>query len=273
MFLRATAFATAVAFALPVYAQEGDADALFDALAMPQIIEIMREEGINYGQTIGQDLFSGAPSSEWAATVEMIYEYDRMEGTIRADFVEALDGVDVAPMLAFFTSEQGQQIIGLEVSARRALLDDAVEEASKEAAARAASEDTERYQLVQTFIETNDLVESNVVGALNSNYAFYLGLMQGGAFGGVLTEEQVLTDVWSQEEDIRQNSEEWLYSFLLMAYQPLEDADIEAYIAFSETESGEALNRALFAGFDPMFEGISSALGLAAATQMTSQEL
>ena len=75
---------------------------------------------------------------------------------------------------------------------------------------------------MRTFIETNNLIETNVAGALNTNYAFYMGLMDGQAFGGALTEEQVLSDVWSQEAEIRSNTTEWLYAFLWMAYQPPE---------------------------------------------------
>jgi hypothetical protein len=161
----------------------------------------------------------------------------------------------------------------LEVAARRALLDDAVEEMSKEAAAIAAMDDTPRYAQLRKFIEINDLVETNVVGSLNSNYAFYVGLMRGGAFGNDLTEAQILTDVWTQEAEIRTNTTEWIYSFLNLAYQPASDADLDTYIAFSETEAGKDLNRALFTSFDGVFDDISMALGLASAQQMQGAEL
>ena len=55
-----------------------------------------------------------------------------------------------------------------------------------------------------------------------------------------------------QNIDIRQNTTEWVYSFLLLAYEPLEDADLETYIAFSETGAGQDLNAAMFAAFDGM---------------------
>lgn len=264
---------TAITFALPASAQTGDAGELFDLLQLPDIVEIMREEGVTYGASIGEDLFAGPPSSEWAATVDQIYDLDRMLALVEQDFAASLDGDDIAAMAAFVGSEQGQRIITLEVSARRALLDDAVEEASKEAAAIAATEETERFALVRDFIETNNLIDTNVAGALNTNYAFYMGLMDGNAFGGALTEEQVLTDVWGQEAEIRSNTTEWMYAFLLMAYQPLSDEDLLAYTAFSETEAGRELNRALFEGFDRLFEGISRSLGRAAANEMTSAEL
>jgi hypothetical protein len=248
-------------------------DRLFEALALPEMIGIMAEEGTEYGLQIAQDLIPGGISADWTQAVNAIYDTDRMEAEVQAAFTEAMTGVDIEPMLAFFEAEPGQTIISLEVSARRALLDDAVEEASKEMAAIAMADQTDRFGLIEEFVRVNDLIETNIVGALNSNFAFYTGLATGGAFGQTLTEDQILADVWSQEPQIRQNTTEWVYSFLLMAYQPLSDADVEAYIAFSETEAGKALNKAVFAAFDGMFEDISLALGAAAAAQMITQEL
>ena len=277
MYMRFATLATTLTLAMPAfgpaYAQDSDADVLFELLMLPDVIEIMRQEGVSYGDTIGQDLFGGPPTAEWAATVERIYDYGVMEGVVRQDFAASMDGADLAPMIEFFGSDQGQMIVGLEVSARRALLDDAVEEASEDAAAIAKADNTPRMGLVSEFVEVNNLIETNVEGALNSNLAFYGGLVDGGAFGGALSEEQILTDVWSQEADIRDNTTEWIYSFLFMAYQPLDDADLQAYIAFSETSAGVQINRAMFESFDRLFTGISRSLGRAAANEMTMQEL
>jgi hypothetical protein len=273
MFMRFATLATAVTFAMPAIAQESETDLLFDLLMLPDIIAIMREEGVGYGDTIGQDLFGGPPTAGWAATVERIYDYDMMEGMVRTDFVASLGNADLSPIIDFFGSDQGQMIVGLEVSARRALLDEAVEEAGKESAAIAAADDNPRFSLVGEFVDTNNLIETNVEGAMNANLAFYGGLLAGGAFDGALSEEEILSDVWGQEAEIRESTTEWIYSFLFMAYQPLDDADLQAYIAFSGTESGGEINRAMFESFDRLFTGISRSLGRAAASELTTLEL
>lgn len=273
MFMRVAPIVTALSFAVPAAAQDSDASALFDLLMLPDIVDIMRLEGESYGETIGADLFAGDPSADWTQTVAQIYDYDRMVDMVRVDFDAAMDGVELDPIIAFFGSDQGQMIVGLEVSARRALLDDAVDEASKDAVAIAMADDNPRFALVEEFVETNNLIETNVAGALNSNLAFYNGLLDGNAFDGALSEDQILTDVWSQESDIRDNTTEWIYSFLYLAYAPLDDEDLQAYIAFSETEAGGEINRAMFESFDRLFIGISRSLGRAAALEMTSQEL
>ncbi|MDP5084990.1 MAG: DUF2059 domain-containing protein [Yoonia sp.] len=273
----AAPFALALTLATsPLAAQDADAakvDTLFEALGMPEMIQIMREEGLAYGQTLATDMLPGGGSAQWDLAVSAIYDPQMMLEEVRGAFGEALEGDDIDAMIDFFTSETGTTIIDLEVSARRAMLDEAVEEASKENAAIAMMDDTPRYQLVQEFVTANDLIEANVVGSMNSSYAFYLGLIDGGVMPAGMTAETALQDVWAQEPDIRRDTTEWVYSFLLMAYQPLPDADLDAYIAFSQTEAGQDLTSALFLSFNGMFDDISRALGLAASRFMTTQEL
>lgn len=268
--------AAAVAFAptisLANIAKE-DVATLFAAMDLDEMVAIMREEGLEYGADIASDLFPDRTGPDWPETVSQIYDYDTMRDGLEMQFGAALGDVDIDGLIAFFEGDVGRSIVDLEVAARRALMDDAVEEASKEAAALAVADETPRFALIDQFVEANDLVETNVVGAMNSNYAFYLGLLDGGAFGQDLTEEQILTDVWSQEEEIRKNTYEWVYSYALLAYQPLSDDELQAYIDFSASDDGQALNTALFVAFDEMFEGISRALGLASSQYMAGQDL
>lgn len=258
-----------------VSAQEAgsDVEALFAALRLSDIVLIMRDEGIAYGDEIGADLFGSAPPADWQETVARIYDPARLEPQVLAALAEATAGQDIGPILDFFTQAPGSTFIDLEVSARQAMLDPEVEQMAKEAAAVAMADESPLFAQVQRFVAVNDLVETNVVAAMNSTYAFYLGLMDGGAFPAEMTESDILGDVWAQEPMIRANTEEWVYSFLLMAYGPLSPEDMEAYITFSETDAGRAANRAIFAAFDGMFEEISLALGRAAARYMATEEL
>jgi hypothetical protein len=254
-------------------ADDAQVDQLFDALGMPEMIQIMREEGLDYGMTLAEDMIPGGPTAQWQQAVDAIYDPQMMREEVRGAFGEALDGDDVAMMLDFFTSDLGETIIGLEVSARRAMLDDAVEEASIDASTLQMMDETPRYLLVKDFVEINDLIESNVAGSLNSSYAFYIGLIDGGAMPAGVTPETALQDVWGQEAEMRANTTEWVYSFLMLAYQPLSDEEFATYMAFSKSEAGQDLTQALFLAFDGMFNDISRGLGLAAARFMATQEL
>jgi hypothetical protein len=250
-----------------------DIQELVQALAIPEIIQVMRQEGLDFGDELAEDMFPGRGGDKWHALLDSIYDADRMREITVVGFAEALEGADTEDLTAFFLSPLGQLIIGLEISARRALLDEEVDEANKAHVVELIKAGDPRIDLIREFIEVNGLLENNVVGALNSNFAFITGLVEGGAFPEVRTERQMLNDVWEQEDAIRVDTAEWLYAFLTMAYSPLSDAELIAYTDLSRTPEGQALNTALFAGFDEMFEGISHALGLAAAQMMVGEDL
>ena len=265
-------FRTAALFLLlPLAAAADEVDDLYEALGLPRIVAVMQAEGIAYGEAMAGDLFAGRAPEQWDDTVRTIYDVDWMEERVLANLRTELDGADVGTMLEFFVTEPGRTIVSLEVAGREALLDEAVEAAAGEAAREA--EGTPRMDLIGEYIAANDLVENNVSGALNANYAFYRGMVQGGAFEPVLTEDEILSQVWAQEPQIRASTDEWLRSFLNLAYAPLEDADLQAYIAFSRSPAGREMNAALFNAFDPMFDEVSRALGLGAARYLAGDAL
>ena len=262
-----------LAASLPAMAQVARVDPLVRGLALGDIVAIMHEEGVDYGRDLDADLFDGRGGDRWAAMVTTIYDSGWMERTLSQALAEQLAGIDIDEMVAFFTSDRGSRIIRLEVSARRALLDESVEQASRAGLDDMILNRDPRLDLIRRFSDANALVENNVVGAMNANYAFFSGLAEGGDFAGALTDEEILADVWGQEQMIRDDTEEWLFSYLALAYRPLSDEDLEAYIAFSESAPGKTLNNALFEAFDVMFVAISLALGRAAAQFLAGEEL
>ncbi|TCO72541.1 DUF2059 domain-containing protein [Rhodovulum euryhalinum] len=248
-------------------------DALMRALALDDLVAIVREEGLGYGVEIEDEMFPGRGGDRWDAAVAQIYDGGRIGTELRDTLAGELSGADLGPLVEFFGSETGARIVSLELSARRALLDDEVEKGSLERLEEMQADGDPRLDLIERFVEANNLIEANVAGALNSNYAFYTGLADGRAFDFEMTEEQMLEDVWGQEPEIRDETREWLFSYLAMAYAPLSDETLEEYIALSETPEGAALNAALFAGFDVAFTRISRELGLAAATFIAGQDI
>lgn len=261
--------AAVIVWSLPAWATP--TNDLLNALGVPQIVEIMREEGVEYGETLAVDMVPGGGTEGWTSTVDRIYDTERMLATVQEVFTDEFGDADVQTLLEFFTSETGQQIVSLELSAR-----DAMREKEIEDAARAAFNDldgtaSEALSTISAFVNTNDLIEANLVGALNANYMFYLGLVDGGALR--MSESEILTEVWSSEEETRADTREWVYAFLLMVYRPLADGVVEDYTELSATDAGRALNRALFAGFNKMYDDISYALGMATAREMQVQEL
>ena len=203
--------------------------------------------------------------------VARIYDTDAMQTVVKRGFANALDGVDIAPLETFFASDMGKRIVTLELSAREAMMDNAIEETAKEQARAFERARDDAFVLVDDFVKAGDLLEANVVGAMNSNMQFYRGLVDGGAFE--LSEEQILADVWEQEQETRADTRDWLYGFLIMAYTPLAPGELETYTELSKTKAGAAMNAALFEGFDNMYSDISYALGLAAARAMKVEDI
>ncbi|WP_103335996.1 DUF2059 domain-containing protein [Pseudotabrizicola formosa] len=249
--------------------------ALTDTLMMADVMAVMRDEGLKYGQTLATEMFPDKAGAQWDAVVALIYD----SATMRSRFDAALEqslagaGADLDQIEEFFGSDLGQTVLRLEVEARRALMDEDVEDAAKLAWEDLRAEGGARVDALTRFVETNDLIESNVMGAMNANLAFYRGMSESGAFPQEMTEEQMLADVWGQEPDVRAETTDWLFPFLSLAYQPLSGEELEAYIAFSATQAGRKLNAALFAAYDVVFTQISYDLGRAVSSQMQGEDI
>lgn len=249
----------ALAPLLPGAARAGEAESrLLDAVAIDDLLAVMSAEGRDHVRDLGAEMALDSPEG-LAALAERIYRPARMRRHFEDGFAGRMDPAEIAAATAFFTGPAGARIVQLEISARAAMLDPDVDALSRAMLAEARAGDTPRLALVRRFVEVNDLVESNVVGTLNAQYAFYMGL--GEAENAPVSETDVLAELYAQQDAIRLESGEWLLAYLLMAYEPLSDADIEAYIAFSESAAGQAYNRAVFVAFDRLFVEISGRLG------------
>lgn len=246
-----------------------DTRRLIELLRLGDVVHLMRQEGLIFGAELGQELLPKALVGQWAARVSDLYDTDKMEQVVEAGFGEVLQHVDCAKIIAFYDSALGQRIVSGEVSAREAFLDKPTEDAAR---AR-VSDRTVNARLTQIglFIETNDLVEYNVAGALNANYMFYRGLTQGGMIQ--MSDAEILAEAWAEEDATREDSISWLYAYLDEAYAELSLEELKTLTDFAATPEGQALNRALFQGFDRMYAQLSLGLGLAIASLGQYEEL
>ena len=257
--------------AAPVWALEAQEAELLDAIAMPEIVEIMRLEGLDYAETLGADMLPLGAADTWRQTADRLYDTQAMEARVAEGFAASLPDEEAPELLSFYETELGQKVARLEVEAREAMLDDGVEEDARQAYRDLKESGDARLDRIEQFVAANDLVESNVSGALNATLRFYQGLSEGGMLP--LTEEEILSDVWSQEEAVREDTGEWVYAFLLLAYGPLTEEEFATFLEMSGTEAGQALNRALFAGFNGMYDDLSYAIGLGLAEAAQGTDL
>lgn len=268
-----------VAFLLPgtvaaAPAEPGPAELrLFEAVGLDALLDIIREESVTQGRELGTDMrIAGQGALE--SLLAGIYAPARMRRIFAGGFAGRMSAEDMETATAFFASPLGARIVALEIAARAALLDPEAEAESRERAAAAPDADPDRLARVLRFIEVNALIDSNVVGSMNAQFAFSTGLASiADGRAAPMSEEEILADLWQQEPEIRRSSTEWLVSYLLLAYETLPDADLEAYIDFSATAAGQAYNRAAFAGFDALFAETWGRLGRGMAALMAGERL
>lgn len=248
---------------------------LVTTLKITDVIEVMRQEGLRYGESMEQELFAGNGGAGWAGVVELIYDGPTMRARFSEAFAAALAGrdADLAAMDGFFATDLGQRILSLEIEARRSLMDEAVEDAARAHVDEMLADSAPRMVALQDFSDANDLIELNIAGAMNANLAFFQGLAEVGGLEDGMSEDDMLADVWAQEPDIRDETEDWVLPYLALAYGSLSDDELAEYIAFSKTEPGQELNHALFSAFDKAFSQISRDLGRAAARQMMGEDI
>ncbi|MGY6694588.1 MAG: DUF2059 domain-containing protein [Roseinatronobacter sp.] len=257
----------------------GASDALSRAYLLPELFEIMAEEGRQSVMADGADALQGRALEDFTRAVDQIYDPARMHADFLAALMAELDGAVnvVEDALEFAETALGRQVLRLEISARRALLDEEVDEVARMALYDARRSDAEtanaaRLELVRARVEANDLIELNVSLGMNTSLAYYQGLFAENALME-LGADDMLQMVWMQEPAIRAEIEDWIEAYFLMSYQPLSDAELEAYIAYVSTPLAQSFNRAMFRAFDAVFSEISLAVGRVLGRRMSGEEL
>jgi hypothetical protein len=254
-------------------------DRVLDAMQVTALFDMLQQEAIASGRDLGAEMMPGRDLAGWERTLARLNDPDRVLPAFRDAFAAALDAgpgdADARgrAILAYLTTPPGDQIVGLELSARAALNEPGIEAAvlARFQTERAAGSDF--AAAVARFIALNDLVDRNVTGALAANAAFLTGLQEGADAPGALGTGDVLADVWAQEPAIRASTVDWLHAFVSLAYGPLAPDELQTHIAFSETPAGQAFNDAIFTAFDTVLTDLSYDTGAALARIMASEDL
>ncbi|MES2915932.1 MAG: hypothetical protein V4753_12515 [Pseudomonadota bacterium] len=283
MILYRFALVALLALAPPLAAQTGadqppseaSVDGLGEVMQLDALFDVLREEGLAYADTLEAQMFPSGGGADWRQAVSDIYDVARLRARFDAAMKKALadDPGVVTEIAAFFGSDLGQRIVTLEIEARRAFLVTETEEAAQVAADDAAAARDPKVDLIRRMIEVADLLEMNVAGSMSGNLAFMTGVAGTGAYGRDMPQDQILSDIWAQEDQVRADTSTWLYAYLGLAYAPLSEAELETYVAFWESPAGKVLNAALFSAFDAAFRPVSFDLGQAAGRAMQGRDI
>ncbi len=267
---RAVALVLAAALALPgaVAAEVPAASAagaarLSDLLGIGDLLAVMAQEGRDQGADLRDSMFGGRQAPGFEARLAELYDPARMEARFAPAFAGALaaDPAAAAAAEAFFATPLGRKVAGLELEARRSLLDPDLREAAEVAAEKMQGARDSRLRLIRRLIETADLVEQNTAGTMTALAAFNLGLNETEPPALRQPEADVLADIWAGEAGVRAETTDWLVTFMVLAYAPLSDAELKEYTAFQASAAGLTLNRALFAGVEAVMRPALADLG------------
>ncbi|WP_299041936.1 DUF2059 domain-containing protein [uncultured Tateyamaria sp.] len=237
-----------------------DVNRLIDAMGIPELIVAFSTEGVEAGQAIDEAFLDRQGGDVWAATVQRLYDPQRIEAELRTVMGEELDPGAAEQALLFFESDLGARIVELEVQARQAFLDETIEEAAKVAPSAQAKPVTD-------YLLARDLIERNTDIAVAAQAAFLDGLAD--ASGS--TDAQPNLD--RLRARILTDTESWLRGYNALVQSAMTEDDIAIYTAFWDTEVGQAVDNALFLGFGQSYTTLSYALGQAAGRLLPQNEL
>ncbi|MBJ2152630.1 DUF2059 domain-containing protein [Paracoccus sp. IB05] len=244
-------------------AQGATVAALEQSLGLDALFGVIAREGHGYGEGLDQGLLGGKGGLRWQASVARIYQPDVLRTRFSQALSEALAGKPevLADAVAFFSSPTGKAIVAREIAAREVLLDPDSKEAAEVAAGKLRDARAPRLKLIRNLIEASDLIEGNVASGLTGSAAFNEALTATLPPEQRLPEADRMAQVWAQEAEIRASTTSWLLAFMTEAYAPLSDAELEQFLAFSKSESGRALNQALFTAYGETFRVVMQELG------------
>ncbi|MEM9968802.1 MAG: hypothetical protein AAF755_11970 [Pseudomonadota bacterium] len=257
--------------ALPAAWADARLSVLVDVLRLDEAAQILSQEGIAFSDELDRDMLDGQGGAAWRTQVTNIYDAQRMTETLREALATGLQGEALEQAITFYASDLGSDIVRFENTARVIIADPEAEAAAREQFVARMARDDPRIEVIGRLISSGDMVTRNVTNEMNAQFQFLRGLSDGDALD--MSEAEMLRDA---SEDVDAKTEEtrlWLNSYLLMAYAPLSDEQLETYVQFSQSTAGKALNRALFTGFANAYEEIFYALGRAVALNMRARDL
>ena len=248
-------------------------EALWNLLGRPEMVSILHDEGLSMALHSDMDLLGREGGPRWEGALQAIYDEKTLQGELHAQFEQQLAPDQVSALCDFYERADMQDIIQHEIAARRAFLDLEFEQLARDRWLQGDTSDN-LDDTIRHYVDLNDLIELNVMGALNSNYVFLNTLNQTLTdVTGQMSEQDILSHVWSQEVDIRTDTTEWIFAYLHTAYAPIDHTALERYVAFSATPTGQALNQALFTAFDAVYLRLSGDLGRVVGTMSREEEL
>lgn len=265
----------------PVFAQKAEVSAertqlvgqIEQALQLPELTRIMAEEALVDAKEQFDPEVSQQDQQEWLSNLGRLNEAGRLQQLLTEALTHAVSSSsegDLRRALEFYRSPLGKRVVGLELSARRAMIEPDGRSAAEEAYARSGATAPARRQQLEDLIDAGDVIETSVASGMNAYLAATRGFQ---AALGESGSDRDITETWAQETEIRDEVGTWVRGLLFLAYGPLSDADIDRLIDFMESPQGQVLADTVLQAFDQVFTRVAYETGMASAARFAGEEL
>lgn len=242
-------------------------------LSLDEVVEVMSQEAvISAGD--GAEGLTPEQQESWRQGIARINRSEHLQQLMRDGLENALidrDPTQLRKALLFYQSNLGRQVVQLELSARRAMVDPEGKEAAIAAAADASTNGRARLAMIDRLMSASNVVDINVAGSLNAMMAVNRG------FAAALQEDlgpmDTTADAWQEEPAIRADIQEWVQALLYLAYSPLDDRKLDEVIHFVASDEGQELADVLSLAFDGMFTRIAYETGMMSGAIQLGEEL
>lgn len=209
-----------------------------------------------------------------ATNLDRIYHPKRLERLLSSALERELadeDRILLRKALRFYDTPTGRRFVGLEISARRALMIPDQEAAVQDALLLARERGDARLEQIERLMIVTGVVEHGVASGLNSNVAASRGVYA--AMGAVVADDLLSAEATAMEEILRADITEWVQRLLYLAYRPAKDEEVEALIAFVSSPEARALSDCLNRAFDRVFLRLSYEAGIVMGAAFSGEEL
>ncbi|MEO0668177.1 MAG: DUF2059 domain-containing protein [Pseudomonadota bacterium] len=257
--MRGLALAAAVWLSALGAQADSASDQLFNAMGIPGLIAAFAEDGRETIGDINSGFLGGQGGDVFTETAQRLYDPARMEAELRASFRQLVDPADARQAVVFFDSAQGQRIVALEVQARQAMVDDALEDAAKAASTDAGDD-------VLRLISVRDLVEVNTDIAMAARTAFYDGFL-------AAAPSTDAPDIEGQRGTVAEDTRTWITGYYMLVASAMEDDDLDTYTAFWETDVAQRVDAALSDAFEQSYVSLSYGMGQIVGRLMPQNDL
>ena len=244
---------------------------LYQLLHLDELVDIVSEEGLADAKATADAYLQGITRGNFGVSISQIYDKKSLSSKVKQMFSKALPTATANSLIAFYKSELGVQVSQLEVSARRAISDPSIEKYVIDRALEAEVQGKSRPQLLRSAINKMDWVKQNLAGAYEARFAFLAALSEVEALR--LDQARIFTLMQSDQEALSLEIEEWLLGYMYMAYSPLSDDELAAYMRFQASPEGMALNEVLFDTFSRLNTENAEKLGQFTASALSAQDL